>query len=129
MQWRTLTRLSELRVGDIFHYPKQEEKFQVTDQTRSHTSINKPDFNGGFISKYDEMVKNTKQVIFLRHTRPEPGEQCLVQDLRPGEVFHTLSDVITEYEKDINGKIVRTDSQEAPVMKKEDRVVFVRKQY
>ena len=126
MQRRTLTRLSELRIGDIFHYPKQEEKFQVTDQTRGHTSINKPDFNGGYISKYDELVKNTKQVIFLRHTRPQSGERFYVQDLRYGDVFHTLNDIITEYVKDIDGYIYTKQGGHQIEMAKQEEIVFIR---
>lgn len=128
MERRTRTTLDQLRIGDIFHFLQSEEKFQVTEQTRTHAHINKPDYNRGRVSIHDQVVRNEKWVIFLRHTRPEPGEKCIVQDLRPGEVFHTLTDVITEYVMDISGKIVKTDGQDAPLMKKEDTVVFVRTQ-
>ena len=126
MQRRTFTTAGQLRVGDIFHYPKQEDqKFQVTDQTRSHTHINRPNHNGGFISQYDDLISHNKQVVFLRHTRPITGETFYVQDLRVGDVFHFPDDIINEYTKTVNG-IVAKDGTLQPPLPLLKELVFVR---
>lgn len=126
MKRRTLTTTGELRVGDIFHYPKQEDqKFQVTDQTRNHTHINRPDHNGGFISQYDDLVSKNKQVVFLRHTRPIAGETFYVQDLRVGDVFHFPNDIITEYTKTVHG-VVANDGRIVTALPLLQEIVFIR---
>jgi len=96
MNRNTLTTLGALRVGDRFHYLKRVDVWQVTSQTRTHTSVNLPGLNG-FVHKFDELKKASTQVVFLRHTIPQPGEQCLLRDLNPGDVFHLKDDIISEY--------------------------------
>lgn len=133
MKRNTLTTLGELRVGDRFRPGKKRvDVWEVTSKTKNYTCINQPGLNGVLIHKYDEQKSNKQQVIFMRHTKPEPGEECLLRDLKPGNVFHLLSDIISEYMlieiKDfqfVHVGLVKGKEPEHP-LDPSDLVVFVR---
>jgi hypothetical protein len=126
MQHRTVTTLKELRIGDVFHFPGKDEKYQVTYQSRTQTGINQPNGKGGLVNKYDSLKPNTKNVVFLRHTRPVPGEQCLFMDLYPGEAFHLPDDIISEYVKTETGVFNASGHASSLRLSGTDKVVFVR---
>lgn len=94
----TTCTLGELRTGDRFTFGKKRvDVWQVMSKTNTFVCVNQPGWNGDPIHKHDGWKGNKTEVVFLRHTIPEPGEQCLIRDLKPGNVFHLLTDVISEY--------------------------------
>lgn len=125
MEHRTRTYISSLRIGDIFHYPGKDEKHIVTGQGRNFTSVNKPSPDGGRKHKYDGQVTGTRRVIFLRHTVPQPGEACLLGDLKNGDIFHLSTDPISEFIK-VNGCVYgRQHDQRVPPLTAASQVVFI----
>lgn len=131
MERNTLTTLGQLRVGDRFRYNGRVDVWQVTAQLTSRTAVNIPGYSG-FLHKYDEMKKNTIQVIFMRHTIPLPGEQCLIKDLQVGDVFHLESNLIKEYQLEAKNPLVLSaannpaDKSACKLLQETDRVFFVR---
>jgi hypothetical protein len=97
MERNTITTLGQLREGDRFTYPRRVDVWQVTGFLDSQCLINQFSPGGTKIHPYDSLKKKNTMVKFLRHTKPEPGEQCLLKDLKIGDVFYTGDDVITEY--------------------------------
>lgn len=97
MKRNTLTSINQLRFGDRFRNPKNVDVWEVVTVTDKVVTVNQPGLGGVFMHLHHEMRKGTTEVIFLRHTKPLPGEECLVQDLQVGDVFHKTDDIITEY--------------------------------
>lgn len=98
MQRKTLTTLKELRIGDSFVFVKKDQPWRVMARAdkSGKVAINQV-INYNPVHKYDELRKGNSQVIFLRHTIPVPGEECFIEDLVPGDVFHKTDDIIHEY--------------------------------
>lgn len=90
MQRKTSTTLGELREGDRFAFLKYV--WQVMSKTGSFVNINQVSASGVVIHKFDHMKRSKLPVIFLRHTKPEPGDDCLVSDLKEGDLFVHLKD-------------------------------------
>lgn len=90
MQRNTITTLGELRVGDRFSFVKKNEVWQVTAIKKNTTCFNKFDGKARLL-KFDEEKRSTVQVFFLRHTIPVPGEECMIEDLKPGDIFTTFA--------------------------------------
>ena len=88
MERNTQTTLAELRVGDRFVFVGRVDKWQVTQQELKYSLINAPGLGGKLIYSHDKKEKNTKVVVFLRHTMPLPGEKCLLEDLKNGDTFY-----------------------------------------
>src|ERR1044072_9426082 len=126
MQYKTLTTVGSLRIGDIFHLPRKSVKFQVMDTGITWASVNNPDGCGGTLNKYDQPMMNTKQVIFLRHTRPLQGESCLFGDLQPGDIFHAPDNVINEYVINDAKWAYGTNGEGLLDLKPSDKVIFVK---
>jgi hypothetical protein len=97
MERNTITTLGQLRTGDRFTFVKKDEVWQVTGSTTTYVTINKFTSDGKKMIKFDEQRKRTMHVRFLRHTMPQPGEKCLIQELNLGDVFTTVDNIINEY--------------------------------
>jgi hypothetical protein len=99
MQSKTLTPLGSLRLGDSFVFQKRTDVWRVISRSENGkwTFINQV-MNGKQIYKHDEQKRSSVVVMFLRHTVPVPGEESFLEDLQPGDVFHTTDDVIHEWE-------------------------------
>jgi hypothetical protein len=99
MNRNTVTTLGELREGDRFTHLKKKEAWEVMKQVGRITYVNLPGLvPGSFMYRNDTPLKNSTQVVFLRHTRPVAGDDVPVEQLKPGDVFHKQDDIITEYE-------------------------------
>lgn len=99
MKTKTLTTLGELREGDRFTYLKRLDVWQVmTVLPRGKFEVNQVDpVTKRQRFKYHDVKSANTQVVFLRHTRPKPQEECFIEDLKPGDVFFKPDDVVTEY--------------------------------
>jgi hypothetical protein len=96
----TQTTLGSLRIGDRFTFMRKKETvWQVTGKTGKYVTINQFNPDGRQVLQFDELKTGTTPVIFMRHTIPMPGEECYVQDLKEGDVFYTLDNVTTEFER------------------------------
>lgn len=131
MDRNTLTTLGQLRIGDRFHYPKRVDVWQVIHKTSTQVSVNLPGLGESFVHKYPELKRGTTPVIFMRHTKPLPGERCLFQDLKHGDVFGLPDDVIKEYvvEKDEVTALNTLDMSKVRGIHGTDPVIFLRNQY
>lgn len=129
MQRNTVTTLGELRIGDRFHFLKRVDVWEITGKTRSHNSINLPGLNGVFINKYDDLKKSSTPVVFMRHTIPEPGEECIFSDLKYGDIFHLPDNVINEYIITKGGCVQGVNCIYPATVSGTDKVIFVRKKY
>ncbi len=101
MDFKTITRLDQLRIGDSFVYINRVDPWRVTARANKSGMVAVNQFNAGtrsFIHKYDELKRGTTAVMFLRHTQPVAGEQCLIDDLQEGSIFYRPEDLIHEYE-------------------------------
>lgn len=94
MQPKTQTTLNQLRIGDAFTYigmlgQVRKEPWRVTarQDKKGKVAVNQIATDRSFVYKYDELKKGTTKVMFLRHTQPLPGEECLLYDLQPGDQF------------------------------------------
>jgi len=112
MQRHTATTFGELRQGDRFYFvgDKQKIAYQVTLETLSgkQQSYNQVDAAGKNVWIHDKQAPGDKPVIFLRHTRPAPGDEWLLKDLSDGDVFYVDGDIITEYQviKNRHGRVI-----------------------
>jgi hypothetical protein len=97
MQHKQLVTLQELRIGDRFSFKKSNEVWQVTNQTGNYTHINKFMPDGTPVYRYDQLKKNTMEAVFLRHTIPAPGDTCKLGQLKEGDRFYRLENVVIEY--------------------------------
>jgi hypothetical protein len=98
MQRKTITTADQLREGDRFTFgPKRLDVWQVMSKTGKHIECNQPLPNGTPALKYNDKISGRKSVMFLRHTKPMPGEECFIEDLEPGDIFYKHDDIITEY--------------------------------
>lgn len=82
-------KLSELRIGDsfLFHLDSNDV-WMVRRQVGLSTRINqrmRSDMK--WKHEEDQMEWGDTEVWFLRHTMPLPGEECYVEDLKPGDKF------------------------------------------
>ncbi|SEW02147.1 hypothetical protein SAMN05428988_1333 [Chitinophaga sp. YR573] len=128
MERNTVTTLGALRNGDRFHFPKRVDIWEVTGSTRNHTSINLPGLNGVFTNKYDDLKKSSTSVVFMRHTQPLQGEQCLYKDLKPGDIFHMTNNIIDEFRRGADERIGHFPAGDSDIIiNANDTVVFVRK--
>lgn len=99
MQQKTMTTLNQLRIGDSFVFPRRTDVWRVMARAdkKGRVAINQI-VNGRAIFAYDELKKGSKEVMFLRHTIPVPGEECFIEDLKEGDRFHMTDDIIHEWE-------------------------------
>lgn len=98
MQRNTITTLAQLRKGDRFTFTGKEEVWQKTGCYGSNVTYNKFTDGGIAILKYDEKKADKTSCRFVRHTVPLPGEDCLVQDLKQGDVFFMNDNIVVEYQ-------------------------------
>lgn len=131
MNRNQLTTLAELREGDRFRYPSRNEAWEVINQGGKNTFVNQFTPNGKRLHVHDIIKKSDTPVVFLRHTRPLPGEDCLLQDLRDGDVFHLPDNIINEYRviQNQHGKVIKAinNTDEIDVMGDPVTVCFVGK--
>lgn len=134
MQPKTLTTINQLRIGDSFVFPKRVDPWRVTARADKNGRVAVNQWNAGtekFIHKFDELIKGSKQVIFLRHTVPVPGEECLVDDLQPGDIFFRPDDVVHEYVLVKHGHqfsdVRRVDEAACIKAGRGAKIIFVRK--
>lgn len=105
MQSKTITTLDQLRIGDSFVYLKRQDPWRVTARADKNGKVAVNQFNcqsgvdpKNQLYRHDNLVKGSRQVMFLRHTIPVPGEECLICDLEPGDVFQIPGDTVHDYE-------------------------------
>jgi hypothetical protein len=133
MNHKTLTTLGQLRIGDSFVYKlnRQDIWRVIAKADRSNRVAVNQIFNGKPIHKYDELKRASTSVVFLRHTVPVQGEEIFIEDLKEGDVFHNLEDIIHEYVIEKTGNdywLCRRLDQSAPAgyWGRLTKVVFVR---
>jgi hypothetical protein len=98
MERKTMAAIEKLREGDRFTYgPKRLDVWQVMLKNGKHIEVNQPLPNGKSALKFNEKVNPKKTVMFLRHTKPMPGEECFIEDIESGDIFYKQDDIITEY--------------------------------
>jgi hypothetical protein len=133
MNHKTLTTLGELRIGDSFVYKLNRQdvwRVMARADKNKRVAVNQV-FNGEPLHKYDELKKGSTSVVFLRHTIPVPGEEIFIEDLKEGDVFHNLQDIIHEYVIEQKGHdfwLVRRTDQAAAAgyWGRLTKVIFVR---
>ena len=94
MEPKTHTTLSELRIGDSFvyenGYPKRTEIWRVMQlaDKRNRVAVNRINADTRKpILRHDVIKKGSVRVVFIRHTVPVEGKECLLDDLEPGDCF------------------------------------------
>lgn len=87
MQRNTQTTLANLRTGDRFHFINRADVWQVTYQTQGYTAVNQFMPWKTAVHPHDHLKKNSTPVKFLRHTKPQPGDDAMLNDLTAGDVF------------------------------------------
>ena len=98
MQRLTQTTAGELRIGDRFvKTGKDQTVWQVLSIGTKSAVINQVTEQGHKLLKFDELLKVSTRVKFLRHTIVLPQEECFIQDLKPGDVFCKRDDLVNEY--------------------------------
>ncbi len=133
MEHTTITTLGQLRKGDSFLFMKGDRKtvrrVTVPVNQKNMVAINIP-IPGGWFNRYDDMKRARTEVMFLRHTIPLPGEECFMEDLKPGDVFFRPEDIIHEYVVQETGSdfwTVRKMCEAAPIKAgRLSKVIFVR---
>jgi hypothetical protein len=96
MKPNTFTTFSALSIGDRFHFPTDRARvvYQVTGQLHYNQVME----DGRKTMMYDKPAQKDKEVIFLRHTLPQPGQPCRLYDLKQGDIFFFPDNVVLEYE-------------------------------
>jgi hypothetical protein len=131
MEPRTITTLDQLRIGDSFVYRKRLDPWRVMAKAdkSGRVAVNQV-VNGKTSWKHDELIRGKKQVMFLRHTVPVAGEECLVDDLKEGDVFFRPEDVVHEFELVKHGHafsdVRRLDEASCVKAGRASKVIFVR---
>lgn len=120
MNHKTVCRLDELRIGDSFVYLKRADPWRVmARQDKSGRVAVNQVVNGKPQWKHDELKRGKTTVMFLRHTKPVPGEECFLEDLAAGDKFQRLDDdLLTEWVVEETGHdfwSVRKMTEAAPV--------------
>ena len=122
MKRNDIVQLKELREGDRFTYLKRVDPWQVMENAGAKVAVNQVLPWGKTIHRHNDVKPGHMQVRFLRHTRPEPGEECNMEDLQKGDVFFFPDHVAKEYKvvdkegDQIKRLVIRdlTNSQELP---------------
>lgn len=96
MKKNTFTVVGNLRSGDRFRFLTWPSEFEVMAQLDFITAINEI-HGSGFKYKKEEAIPHLMPVMFLGHTKPQPGEDCLINQLKPGDTFRIGIDSKTEY--------------------------------
>ena len=133
MNPKTTTTLAQLRLGDSFVFPKRQDPWRVMARAdksgrvainQISTADRKP------LWKHDELKRGKTEVLFLRHTIPVPGEECLVDDLSEGDLFHMPDEIIHEYQLVKHGHLFsdvrRTDQAYCVKGGRMAKVVFIK---
>lgn len=138
MQRNTTTTFGELRQGDRFYFVGDSDKkaYQLTEQKRSGKSSYNIVVNGENAWQFDRQAAGNRPVVFLRHTKPLPGEECLLSDLKEGDMFFFPEDVVSEYlvadtaAADIKDRyqVIASCENAMPDCKPKTVVFFLRKQ-
>lgn len=121
MNRKTITQLVELREGDRFVFKNRADVWEIMKKEGNHIEVNQM-LNGIPVYKYNFKKPGHASVMFLRHTKPLPGEACFIEDLNEGDVFCKPEDVVTEYEVVTKGhtfskvKLVYDKECESPQM-------------
>jgi hypothetical protein len=97
MKRNEITTLDALRVGDRFTYLKRVDAWQVVEKEKGKVAVNQFLPWGDKIHRHDDVKPGKIQVRFLRHTRPEPGEECNMIDLQLGDVFYFPDNIVKEF--------------------------------
>jgi hypothetical protein len=103
MNKKTITQLNQLREGDRFVYKNRADVWEVMKMEGTHIEVNQV-LDGKPVFRYNTKKPGHSTVMFLRHTKPLPGEKCFIEDLNEGDVFLKSDDVINEYEIVTKGK-------------------------
>lgn len=97
MEAKTHTTLAELRIGDSFvyenGYPKRTEIWRVMQlpDNRNRVAVNRINADTRKpILRHDVIKKGSVRVVFIRHTVPVEGQECLLDDLEPGDLFRRV---------------------------------------
>jgi hypothetical protein len=97
MNKRTITQLNQLREGDRFVYKNRVDVWEIMKMEGNHIEVNQV-LDGKPVFRFNTKKPGHVTVMFLRHTKPLPGEKCFIEDLNEGDVFLKSHDVIEEYE-------------------------------
>lgn len=99
MKRNTTTTMGELRHGDRFYFAGDSKKaaYQVTDEKLFKKSSYNIISDGKSAWPYEKEAPHDKGVVFLRHTIPQLGEECVLKDLSDGDVFHLPDNIIDEF--------------------------------
>lgn len=99
MERKTLTTLGKLRIGDrfVFTSANQDKVYQVTSTPGGSKVYYNVVIGGVPQQKYDDSKSKLAPVLFLRHTLPEPGDQCFIEDLQEGDVYTKADNAVLEY--------------------------------
>lgn len=84
-------------MGDRYHYLLKSDVWQVMEHTDKHTKVNQFIFGERQVHRYHIEKRKSTEVIFIRHTIPLIGEECMLCDLDNGDVFYIDDDVVTEH--------------------------------
>lgn len=82
-------QLGTLRRGDAFLFSLSSSQVWRVVRTTSDTVLvnQKMRSDMRYVHKAHRLMPHRKQVYFMRHTIPTPGEECFVEDLKPGDMF------------------------------------------
>lgn len=101
MQQKTLTTIGRLRRGDRFYFLCDIKKKQVyqLDSFSGDKAIYVKVINDIASDSWmhERSTGQNKEVMFLRHTLLQPGDQCVLQDLMPGDILYKPEAVNNKY--------------------------------
>jgi hypothetical protein len=131
MEQKTKTTIGALRNGDRFQIKAKGEVWQIISRGSKYAVINIVSEAGHKMYAQDQLKGNAVKVLFIRHTIPQPGESCFIQDLQPGDVFKKTDDNFFEYVVQETGhqfyKVRRTDMAAYEMAGKLATVIFISK--
>ena len=101
MKQKTQTTIGRLRRGDRFYFisdkKKQVHQLDSFSGDKAHfVKVLNDKASDSWMFK--RSVSSNKEVIFLRHTLLQVGDECFLQDLRTGDRFYQPGDGTREFE-------------------------------
>jgi len=120
MQRHTPTNIGRLRKGDRFYFTSDRKKsvHEATGLRNDKVKYNKINAFSKFQWLWDREVNGNKEVVFLRHTILQSGDQCFIQDLNIGDIFCLPGHKETELE------VVGKSEKEVKLLNKSNNSIF-----
>jgi hypothetical protein len=101
MQRNTKTVLEFLRIGDRFYKNGDNKKriMEVHTKQPFKTIVIDPNMIEQYRLKMALLKRNDIAVVFIRHTKPLPGDECFIEDLVEGDIFRkpSFGHLVDEY--------------------------------